>query len=144
MSEEKSEPKKSILVAEDSPPNRRILVHSLEKLGFSVVECSNGEEAWTTLNKPESGEIIGVFSDLMMPMMDGLELLIKMRADKRWEALPFVLVSAVSDKTKVVRARELNVSGYLVKPIQFQKILEVVKKMYPTRKFDLTSIPGLR
>lgn len=142
MSEEKSEPKKYILVAEDSAPNRRILVHSLEKLGFGVIECANGEEAWTTLNKPESGEIIGVFSDLMMPVMDGLELLIKLRADKCWETLPFVLVSAVSDKAKVVRARELNVSGYLVKPIQFQKILELVKKMYPTRKFDLTSIPG--
>ena len=144
MSEEKSEPKKYILVAEDSAPNRRILVHSLEKLGFDVIECANGEEAWTKIDKPESGEIIGVFSDLMMPIMDGLELLIKLRADKRWESLPFVLVSAVSDKAKVMRARELNVSGYLVKPIQFQKILKVVKKMYPTRKFDLTSIPGLR
>lgn len=144
MSEDKTGPVEYILVAEDSPPNRRILAHTLARLGFLVVESANGEEAWSKMNNPELGVVIGVFSDVMMPTMDGFELLTKVRAEKKWETLPFVLVSAVSEKKKVLEAREHNVAGYLVKPIQFQKILELVTKIYPSMTFDAGAIPRFR
>ena len=48
MSEDKKE---CIVVAEDSPPNRKILVHLLEKLGYEVISCEDGQIAWDKLNK---------------------------------------------------------------------------------------------
>src|SRR6185312_261329 len=64
--------KDTILIAEDSLPNQKILQHLLVKLEFDVIACNNGTEAWAKLNDPETKKIVGVFSDMMMPELDGL------------------------------------------------------------------------
>ena len=80
MSEEN---KMNVLVAEDSAVNRKILVHLLVKMGFEVSEFEDGAKAWEDFKSQPAGHYSVVFSDIMMPEMDGLELLKKCSNRKR-------------------------------------------------------------
>jgi len=127
--------KDAILIAEDSLPNQKILQHLLVKLEFDVIACNNGAEAWAKLNDPETKNIVGVFSDMMMPELDGLSLLKKVRAEDKFKQLPFVFISAISDKDQIITAKSLKVNGYILKPVTFQKVLTKLKELYPQRTF---------
>lgn len=125
----------TILLAEDSPPNRKILSHLLEKLGYKVIACENGQVAWDQLISGELINVVAVISDIMMPTMDGLQLLKNVRADERFKSLPFVLVTAVSDKDYIVQARANDVSGYILKPVTFQRVTIKLQELFPERIF---------
>ena len=134
MSEGKKE---CIVVAEDSPPNRKILVHLLEKLGYEVVSCEDGKMAWDKINSDETKNVVAILSDIMMPNMDGLELLKSCRGDDRFKDIPFVLITAVSDREYILEAKELQVNGYILKPVTFQRVTTKLKELFPEKKFEL-------
>jgi CheY-like chemotaxis protein len=137
MSEEtKATPiREQIIVAEDSPPNRKILSHLLEKLGFEVLSCENGELAWQAILKEENNRIIAVLSDVMMPVMDGIELLKNIRESGPYKNVPVVFVTAVSDKEYIFQAKNLSVSGYILKPVTFQRVQAKLQELFPEKKF---------
>jgi CheY-like chemotaxis protein len=124
-----------IVVAEDSAPNRAILVLLLKRLGFGVFECDDGDVAWKTITDNTDKKVIAVISDLMMPSMDGLELLRRVRNGESSRNLPFVLVTAVSDKDYIFEARKLNVSGYILKPVTYQRVAAKLRELFPEREF---------
>jgi two-component system chemotaxis response regulator CheY len=124
-----------IVVAEDSAPNRTILVLLLRKMGFKVFECNDGDIAWQAMEDNRDKKIVAVISDLMMPNMDGLELLRRTRADESFAKMPFVLVTAVSDQDYIFEAKSLQVSGYILKPVTFKRISAKLQELFPTRQF---------
>lgn len=128
-------PRDTIVVAEDSPPNLKILSHLLNKLGFHVVSCENGQVAWEQLKSGEHKNVVAVISDIMMPTMDGIQLLRQLRADEKLMELPVVLVTAVSDKDYIVQAKDLNVSGYILKPVTFQRVMGKLQELFPHKTF---------
>lgn len=132
--EPKADTRETIVIAEDSPPNRKILAHLLEKLGFKVVACENGEVAWNALSG-EHSNAVAVISDIMMPAMDGIQLLRNVRQSETLSKLPFVLVTAISEKEYIVQAKELNVNGYILKPVTFQRVTSKLKELFPQRTF---------
>jgi two-component system, chemotaxis family, chemotaxis protein CheY len=127
--------KDTIIIAEDSPPNRKILAHLLAKLGFNVVACEHGGDAWAALNGANNERVICVISDIMMPTMDGLELLRKIRGQENLAALPVILVTAISEKEYIAQAKELKVSGYILKPVTFQRVTSKLQEIFPERVF---------
>lgn len=127
--------KDTIVIAEDSPPNRKILSHLLEKLGFEVCPCENGQEAWDKLKGGELKNVVAVISDIMMPSMDGIGLLKKIRNDESFKKLPVVLVTAVLEKDYIVQAKELEVNGYILKPVTFQRVTTKLRELFPSREF---------
>lgn len=128
-------PKDTIVIAEDSPPNRKILAHLLEKLGFNVVACEHGQDAWEQLQSGKHERVVAVISDIMMPQMDGINLLKAMRGHETLKGLPVVLVTAVSEKDYIVQAKELNVNGYILKPVTFQRVTSKLQELFPGRTF---------
>ena len=124
----------TILVVEDSPPNRTILVHLLRKLGFNVIECADGATAWEILQNQDT-KVEAILSDLMMPGLDGIQLLEKVRSDSRHNGVPFVLVTAVNDKNKIVNAKSQRVSGYILKPVTFQRVTAKLQELFPGYQF---------
>lgn len=135
-----SDVKPVILIAEDSAPNRKILAHLLTKLGFEVISCENGQQAWDELAKPDiQGKVIAIISDIMMPSMDGLELLKNVRGHEKLKNLPLVLVTAVSERDYVNQAKELSVNGYILKPITFQRVHDKLKELFPDRELPKLS-----
>jgi len=127
----------TILIAEDSPPNRKILSHLLRKLGYNVIECVDGQEAWEHyLKDGKIDNLVTILSDIMMPNMDGFGLLKNIRGDSKYKDIPFVLITAVSDKDYIVQAKSLNVNGYILKPVTFQRVTEKLKELFPSKTFS--------
>lgn len=126
-----------IVVAEDSKPNRQILVMLLKKNGFTVLEGNNGEEAFTALESAikEKKNVVAIFSDVMMPISDGIAFLEKVRASEDYKHIPFVLCTALADKDIVMKSKALNVNGYLLKPIVMEKVVGKLMELFPERDF---------
>jgi CheY-like chemotaxis protein len=81
----------SILVVEDDPDTREMLVRQLRKEGWQVVAVANGKEALVAIaaNQPQL-----IVSDLMMPEMDGFELVYELRQNPQWRSIPVIIVTA--------------------------------------------------
>ena len=126
-----------IVVAEDSPPNRNILVHLLKKLDFEVIEGENGEAALNEMEAHPDANIVAILSDIMMPKLNGIELLRKVREIDRYKEIPFVLITAVADKDYIIEAKNLNVNGYILKPVTFERVSSKLKELFPDRKFPV-------
>jgi len=136
LSEEPKSDKQIIIVAEDSPPNRKILVHLLQKLGYEVIGCENGEQGWEAVEKLRGDDrLVAVISDIMMPVKDGIDFLRSVRGDESLKELPFVLVTAVSDKEYILEAKSLEVNGYILKPVTFSRVTAKLQELFPDKKF---------
>lgn len=123
-----------IVIAEDSPPNRKILAHLLEKLGFAVKAFENGEEAWKALSS-DCRHAKLVISDIMMPSMDGIQFLRHVRESAEFSGLPFVLVTAISEKEYISQATALKVNGYILKPVTFSRVTAKLQELFPNKTF---------
>lgn len=130
-----NEPSEYILVAEDSLPNSRIIVLLLEKLGFGTIACTNGDVAWAELLHNENKNIVAVLSDIMMPKVDGLELLKRVRASEKYANIPFVLITGVSDRESIITSKNLKTSGYILKPIATERLISKMKELFPHKIF---------
>jgi len=105
-----------ILIAEDDRISRLLIQRILEAdSSHSLTMVNDGEEAWDQLNS--SSEPFDVcLLDIMMPRLDGLGLITRMRNTYRFKATPVILCTALNDRNTVQRAALLSVSQYIVKP----------------------------
>ena len=114
-----------ILVVDDSLNIRRLIVDSLQKLGFikiSTAEDSN--EAYGKLQFfVQTPTPIGVvLADLNMPGPSGLDFLRQVRSSEEYKGLPFILITTESEKGAVIEAAVSGVSGYIVKPFNLDTL----------------------
>jgi CheY-like chemotaxis protein len=105
----------SLLVVDDIEPNREVLARTLERLGYSVTAAENGRQALEVL---ETTSIDLVLLDIMMPEMDGYQVLEHRHADPRLRSIPFIMTSALDELDSVVRCIELGAEDYLTKPFE--------------------------
>ena len=103
-----------ILVVDDFSVMRRIIKNLLRELGFSSI--SEADDGKTALPMLQQGSFDLVISDWNMPQMTGIELLRAIRADRRLQALPVLLVTAENKRENIIRAAQAGVNGYIVKP----------------------------
>lgn len=117
-----------ILVVDDFSTMRRIVRNCLQQIGYTnIEEAQNGEEALSALRK---GDIQFIISDWNMPIMDGLELLLKVRSDPALKQIPFLMVTAEAEKDKVISAVRAGVNNYIVKPFTPQVMKEKIEKIF--------------
>lgn len=103
-----------ILTVDDFFSMRRIVKNLLKDLGYDeVLEADDGSTAWKTL---EEQKVDFIISDWNMPKMTGLDLLKKVRSDARTKGIPFLMVTAESEKGNVIEAVQAGVTNYIVKP----------------------------
>jgi class 3 adenylate cyclase len=103
----------SILVAEDDAVSRVTLVKSLEGDGHRVTTAEDGRRAWDLL---EGGRFDAVLLDILMPEVDGFEVLSRMKADARLRHLPVIVVTSVDDVASAVRCLQIGADDYVTKP----------------------------
>lgn len=104
----------TILIVDDFQTMRRIIRTALEQLGFGKIEeAENGKAALSIL---KSRKIDFIVSDWNMPEMMGIDLLRAVREDEKLKDLPFLMVTAESQKENVLEAVNAGVSNYIVKP----------------------------
>jgi two-component system chemotaxis response regulator CheY len=117
-----------VLCVDDFSTMRRIVKNILKQLGFeNVDEAENGADA---LEKLKKGGYDFVITDWNMPVMDGLSLLSKMREDPELKDLPILMVTAESEKEKVVTAIEAGVNNYIVKPFTAEILKDKMDKIF--------------
>jgi PAS domain S-box-containing protein len=103
-----------ILIAEDNPSSLVLLATLLRKDGHEVVEVSNGTAAWEALQQPGAPEL--AILDWMMPEMDGLEVVRRVRAQPTVRPPYLIMLSAKNAKADIVAALEDGANDYLAKP----------------------------
>ncbi|MGD9637537.1 MAG: response regulator [Alphaproteobacteria bacterium] len=116
-----AEEKKLILCVEDEKELREDIAEELRSEGYEVVEAANGEEAMQKLSQEAPDLII---SDINMPIMNGYELIAKVRAENsEYAKIPFVFLSAYSDRKDVLKGYETGVDDYICKPIDYDILI---------------------
>jgi two-component system chemotaxis response regulator CheY len=122
-------PDLKILIVDDSPTMRRILVNTVIKAGYpSIKEAEDGKDA---LAKMMAGKFDLLMTDWNMPNMSGLELVEAVRADANFKGIPILMVTTRNLKEDIVNAIKSGVNGYIVKPFDAKtlnaKINEIMK-----------------
>lgn len=126
-------PDMKILVVDDFPTMRRIVKTLLRQNGYNnFIEAEDGRQAFDTLQS--EGDIEFIVSDWNMPNMTGLEFLKKVRADPRFQSIPFLMVTAEAEKENIIEAVKAGVSNYVVKPFTGQTLKEKLAKIYANLK----------
>jgi len=104
-----------ILIVDDEPLNVDYLQQELEGPDFETVTAANGQEA---LDRVRADAPDLILLDIMMPVMDGFEVLSRLKADDTTRDLPVIVISAASDLSNVVRGIQLGAEDYLPKPFE--------------------------
>ncbi|MFL5496426.1 MAG: response regulator [Gemmatimonadales bacterium] len=107
-------PSARILVVDDDPANRELLARRLEREGHLVVFAADGPQALALLDSDGPDLVL---LDVMMPGMDGDEVLRRLRADPRHDNLPVLMISALDEQDAVVRCLEIGADDYLPKGV---------------------------
>ena len=115
------------LVVEDSPTMRQLLVYALTRIrGLAVVEADDGVDA---LKKLAHKRFDIVLTDINMPVMDGLKLVKRIRADEALKAIPIVIITTEGAEEDRQRALGLGANAYIAKPIQAPQVIAQVKAL---------------
>ena len=102
-----------LLVVDDDPINRRLLASYLKREGHEVATANDGAEGWELVRR-EPFDV--VLLDVLMPELDGYEVLARIRADDDLCKLPVIMISSVEETDSIVRCIELGADDYLPKP----------------------------
>lgn len=117
---------KTILSVDDSPSIRQMVSFTLKGAGYAVVEAADGQDG---LNKAKSGTFSLILTDQNMPKMDGITLIKSLRAMPQYKSVPILMLTTESGEAMKVQGRAAGATGWLVKPFDPAKLLEVVKKV---------------
>jgi len=114
-----------ILVVDDNEMNRDLLSRRLRRRGYAVETAADGERALAMVARGEPFDL--VLLDIMMPGIDGYEVLDRIREGRGPMELPVVMATAKDESADIVRALELGANDYVVKPFDFPVVLARVR-----------------
>ncbi|MCB9015957.1 MAG: response regulator [Lentimicrobiaceae bacterium] len=133
---------KPILLVEDDMIDAMTVKRALKELNIlnPVVTVENGEEALTYLRDSENEKPGIILLDLNMPRMNGIEFLGIAKKDDNLKLIPVIVLTTSLDEIDRVDTFNLGVAGYMVKPVDYKKFVEVIKaiKLY----WSLSELPG--
>jgi two-component system, chemotaxis family, chemotaxis protein CheY len=116
-----------VLIVEDSPTMRQLISFALKRLrGVRIVEASDGVDG---LKKLATEKFDLIFTDINMPIMDGLKLVSLVRNDANYKNTPVVVITTEGAQEDRERALALGANDYITKPIQPNKILDVARAL---------------
>lgn len=122
----------NILIAEDDTTSRLVLLATLRKLGHTVTAVNDGAQAFSTW---QNGDFDLLISDLVMPVVDGLELCRRIRAEPRQKYTYIILLTAMSGKGNYLDGMEAGADDFMLKPVDPE--LLVARLQVATRIMDL-------
>ncbi|OHC66956.1 MAG: Fis family transcriptional regulator [Rhodocyclales bacterium GWA2_65_20] len=117
---------KTILAIDDSASIRQMVAFTLKSSGYEVVEAVDGMDG---LDKAKAKSFNLILTDQNMPRMDGLTLIKNLRAMPQYKTVPILMLTTESSDAMKQQGRAAGATGWLVKPFDPQKLIEVVKKV---------------
>lgn len=119
-----------VLVVDDDPHVLQLLRVNFELEGYDVVSANNGEEALKVIASKKPDILV---CDIMMPGMDGLEVVRRVRSKGSTKDLPIVMVSAKAQQGDVAAGDDAGADAYVTKPFDPQDLLDVVERLLKRR-----------
>ncbi|MBA4195214.1 MAG: response regulator [Hydrogenophaga sp.] len=117
---------RSILAVDDSASMRKMVSFTLTGAGYHVVEAVDGQDAY---EKAQNHTIDLVLTDQNMPNMDGLSLTRKLREHPRFKTIPILMLTTESSDLMKQAGRSAGATGWLVKPFDPARLIEVIAKV---------------
>jgi two-component system chemotaxis response regulator CheY len=118
---------KTALVVDDSVSMRQMVAFTLREAGYEVLEGTNGQEGLNALSGPERVDLI--ITDLNMPVMDGIGFIKGARALAGTRFTPILMLTTESQESRKQEGKAAGATGWLVKPFDPEKLLQVVAKV---------------
>jgi CheY-like chemotaxis protein len=127
----------TILVVEDDPGHTRLIEKNLRRANIKnkLAFATNGQEALDYLfcegefaNKQHPSHPL-VLLDLNMPVLDGYQVLKRMKADERTKRVPIIILTTTDDPREVARCYELGCNVYITKPVDYEQFSEAIRKL---------------
>lgn len=120
---------KAILLVDDSTTILMSMAGILEKAGYQVEQAANGEEAMAKIGKGVPLSLI--ITDYHMPGMNGVQLIQSIRKVAQYRFLPILVLTTESQQGKRNEAKSAGATGWLVKPVAANQLLQVLKQVVP-------------
>jgi DNA-binding response OmpR family regulator len=119
--------KRTALVVEDDQIVAMLLEHILSRRGFSVQTARDGNQGANLIETlPAPPEL--VLLDVMLPYLDGFELIKKIRRQPGWGEVPIIMLTAKSQEQNIVRALDIGANDYVVKPFRPGELLARIRR----------------
>lgn len=117
---------KKILTVDDSASIRQMVAFTLKSAGYEVLEAPDGNAG---LSKAQSAQVDLVLTDQNMPGMDGLTLIKSLRKLPNYASTPILMLTTESSDQMKAQGRAAGATGWLVKPFDPQKLVDVVRRL---------------
>lgn len=123
-----------ILVVDDEPVVVELLKANFTEMGFQVIKASNGLEALEALKKDKPDVII---TDLIMPYMDGIELIKKIKENPETTLVPIIVITAMAERETLLKAVELGVDEFITKPFDRMILSARIKSIFKAKRLQV-------
>jgi CheY-like chemotaxis protein len=120
----------TILIVDDEPYMIRLLQHHIERAGFRMVKATNGREALERIREDRPALVI---MDVMMPEINGLEVLAELRQREETRSLPVIIMTANAQRFTREQAEAAGVSAFLTKPFSPTQLMNEVRRQLEAR-----------
>ncbi len=118
---------KKILIVDDSSMIRLVVSKAAKKMGYEIIEASNGQEGLDQLLK--NSDVSLILSDVNMPVMDGLQMVAKIKEDEKLKFIPIVMLTTESKDELKQQGRALGVKAWMVKPFNEKTFTKAMMKL---------------
>jgi two-component system chemotaxis response regulator CheY len=118
----------AILAVDDSASLRQMVAFTLKSSGFDVIEAVDGQDA---LDKLRERPVDLVLTDQNMPRMDGITLVRHLRSQPQYQSTPILILTTESSDDMKQAGRAAGATGWLVKPFDPRRLVEVIRKVLP-------------
>ncbi|WP_243545409.1 response regulator [Pseudodesulfovibrio tunisiensis] len=115
-----------ILIAEDDRISQKLAAKIVEEMGHTAFVSPHGKHAYETLNA--SNEFDLLITDIMMPEMDGRQLIQTLRGDQRFMNFPIIIMSAVVGLSEISNLLRLGATLFLAKPLEREELQEYIRR----------------
>jgi len=120
--------KPTALIVEDDQIVVTLLEHLLSRRGFSVQTAYDGKQAVGFIESLSNPPAL-VLLDVMLPYLDGFELIKKIRSRADWDAVPIIMLTSKSQEGNIVRALEEGANDYMVKPFRPGELMARIRRL---------------
>ena len=132
-----AQPNITILMAEDNEGHAELILEELQSLGVAnaIIRFRNGQELWDYLTtkgrqiSPYDGRGFLLLLDIVMPGLDGLEILRRIKTDEQWHNLPIIMLTTTDDPQEIKDCYALGCNHYITKPMEYERFTETLKKL---------------
>ena len=115
-----------VLIVDDNATIRSLSRKVVQDIGFEAVEATDGQEG---LEVAQAQKFQLILTDINMPRMSGIEMVTKIRALDDYKRIPILFITTESGKKIMQQGKEAGANGWLVKPFQREKLLDLLKKL---------------